>query len=80
MSPSDETPRTHCAPLSQVEYLPAIRVVDGLAMITALIPSIDGSFVSTTDLRDQPLFGTEPFYSARHTALQTIDLFNKVFA
>eukprot|EP00752_Nemacystus_decipiens_P012157 g10776.t1 len=64
----------------EVEYLPAVRVVDGLAMINALIPSIDGNFVPTSDLRDPRLFGTEPMYSARHSALQTTDLFNKVFA
>lgn len=65
---------------SQVEYLPAGRVVDGLAMISALIPSIDGKFVPSSNLRDPRLFGTEPLYSAKHTALQTTDLFNKVFA
>eukprot|EP00903_Cladosiphon_okamuranus_P017105 g15759.t2 len=64
----------------EVEYLPAARVVDGLAMIIALMPSIDDNFVSTSDLCDPRLFGKEPFYSAKHSALQTTDLFNKVFA
>lgn len=82
MPGSDELSRAHLLPINlpQVEYLPAVRVVDGLAMITALIPSIDGNFVPTSDLRDPRVFGTEPLYSAQHTALQTTDLFNKVFA
>lgn len=64
----------------EVEYLPTVRVVDGLAMITALIPSIDGTFVSTSDLLDPRLFGTAPFFSRKHAALQTTDLFNRVFS
>lgn len=67
---------------SQVEYMPCCRVADGLAMIDALIPSIneDRGFVSTSDLRDALVFGTGPQFTVQHTALQITDLFNKVFA
>lgn len=51
-------------------------------MIDALIPSIDEDrgFVSTSDLRDASVFGTGPQFTFKHTALQTTELFNKVFA
>ncbi|CAM9685225.1 unnamed protein product, partial [Pylaiella littoralis] len=66
----------------EVEYMPCCRVADGLAMIDALIPSIneDRGFVSTSDLRDALVFGTGPQFTVQHTALQITDLFNKVFA
>lgn len=62
--------------------MPCSRVIDGLAMIEAFLPSIDekGEFISTTDLRDSMTFGTNPQFSAKHTALQTTDLLNRVFA
>lgn len=68
--------------ISQVEYMPCCRVEDGLAMINALIPSIDEHrrFVATSDLRDALIFGTGQEFTVKHTALQTADLFNKVFA
>lgn len=66
----------------QVEYLPCWRVADGLEMIEAFLPSLDedGTLVATTDIRDPVVFGTDPQYSVKHTALQTTDLFNKIFA
>lgn len=65
----------------QVEYLPSCRVADGLAMIEAFLPNVDegGQFVPASDLRDVAVFGNHPMYSPKHTALQTTDLFNRIF-
>ncbi|CAM9494517.1 unnamed protein product, partial [Scytosiphon promiscuus] len=67
----------------EVEYLPSCRVADGLAMINGLILSVDedGLFRPSSDLSgDSETFGTTQQFSPKHTALQTTDLFNKVFA
>lgn len=66
----------------EVEYMPTCRVVDGLAMITAFLPNVDesGRFIAASDLRDPLVFGRDPMYSRKHTALQTTDLFNRVFS
>lgn len=51
-------------------------------MIGSFLPSIDelATFVPTSDLRDQAVFGSDAFFSVKHTGLQTVDLFNKVFS
>ena len=66
--------------ISQVEYLPSNRIRDGLAMISALMPSIADNFVSASDLLDARVFGAGPFFSVQHASLQTTDLFNRIFA
>lgn len=68
--------------IGQVEYKPCCRVADGLAMIEAFLPSIDegGTFVPSSDLRDPAIFGVDPQFSVKHTALQMTELFSKVFA
>ncbi|CAM9826255.1 unnamed protein product [Ascophyllum nodosum] len=65
----------------EVEYRPCSKIVDGVAMIEALLPQIEGAeaFVRCSDLLDSAVFGTDPEFSVQHTALQTIDLFNTVF-
>lgn len=67
--------------LFQLEYLSTRRVEDGLAMIEAFLPLVDegGHFLPADDLRDGRIFGSDPMYSVKHTALQTTDLLNQVF-
>lgn len=62
--------------------MPCCRVADGLAMIGSFLPSIDegATFVRTSDLRDQAVFGSDVYFSVKHTGLQTADLFNKIFS
>ena len=50
-------------------------------MVEAFLPSIDedGMFAPTSNLHDPTTFGSNPQFSVKHTALQTTDLFNKVF-
>ncbi len=60
--------------------MPSNRIRDGLAMISALVPSIAENFVSASDLLDPRVFGAGSFFSVQHAALQTTELFNRVFA
>lgn len=64
-----------------MEYLPSCRIEDGMTMIKAFLPDVDEAdrFRPADDLQDQDQFGSDPMYSVKHIALQTMDLLNKIF-